>query len=533
MKKRIGTGLLGWAFACPLAAALAYVEAMRRNYTMFTAREMLLSGAFLLSLALLFGLLAGVAVGKIARIAEARHPGRGATVLRWLMAGCVVAVYMRLTAYSLLFTLVRQNMLPVPVAGAIALALAGLYWLIAGRFGAKGTNLALAVFLLVQSALWILGERALSAGGNEISRKAEANRPVYDAVRFRETPDIYCIVLESYQSRGWLEDFYGFDNSAFETALSERGFSVNPDAMANYYFTLQSLDSVFLMDHHYQLQEAGNLDGRGCRAMMSCATYNPALEILKANGYDIEYWLRMNYLYFPERAKKGGISRMLIERANPLQPLSTLVWPHEIDPNQIRSWSEYRERLLRDLPVEPGERPRFVLVKDGLIHQKTEGFPPPREEWKEFYKGLFEEPNAFVLALVDKIVSADPDAVILVFGDHGAYGLSYGWWDFAGDDPDALFAKNGMAAADIARDNLSILCAVRLGRSGEGLPSRSLVNLFRDLFVRLSGDESLAATRVADDGYSPRRNGRIWRLSKDGEPLSHFEPVEGRGPFPR
>ena len=532
MRKRIGTGLLGWAFACPLAAALAYVEAMRRNYTMFTAREMLLSGAFLLSLALLFGLFAAVVADKIARIAEAKRPGCGATVLRWLMAGCVVAVYMRLTAYSLLFTLVRQNMLPVPVAGAIALALAGLYWLIAGRFGAKGTNLALAVLLLAQSALWVLGERALSAGGNEISRKAEANRPVYGAVRFRETPDIYCIVLESYQSRGWLEDFYGFDNSAFETALAERGFSVNPDAMANYYFTLQSLDSVFLMDHHYQLQEAGNLDGRGCRAMMSCATYNPALEILKANGYDIEYWLRMNYLYFPERAKKGGISRMLVDRDNPLRPLATLVWPHEIGVNEF-SWSEYHERLLRDLPAEPGPRPRFVLLKDGLVHQKVAGYPPPRDEWKPFYRGLFANCNAFVLSLVDKIVSANPDAVVLVFGDHGAYGLSYGWWDFAGSDPDAFFAKEAVNPKDVARDNLSVLCAVRLGRSGEGLPSRSLVNLFRDLFVCLSGDEALAATRVADDGYSPRRNGRIWRLAKDGAPLAHFEPVEGRGPFPR
>lgn len=533
MKKRTGNGLLAWAFACPLAAALAYVEAMRRNYTMFTAREMLLSGAFLLALALLFGLLAGVVAGKIARIAERKRPGRGATLLRWLMAGCVVAVYMRFTAYSLLFTLVRQSMLPVPVAGAVALALAGLYWLIAERFGAKGTNLALAALILAQTALWVRGEHALASGGDAIARKTEANRPVYDAVRFRETPDIYCIVLESYQSRGWLEDFYGFDNGAFETALSERGFAINPDAMANYYFTLQSLNSCFLMDHHYQLQEAGNLDGRGCRAMMSCATYNPVLEILKANGYDIEYWLRMAYLYFPERAKKGGVSRMLVDRVNPLQPLATLVWPHEIAPEQMRDWGEYNRRILGDLPVEPGARPRFVLIKDGLIHQKTEGYPPPREEWKSFYTGLFRGPNAFVLSLVDKIVSANPDAVILVFGDHGAYGLSYGWWDFAGSDPDAFFAKEGISPTDVARDNLSILLAVRLGRSGEGLPSKSLVNLFRDLFVRLSGDEALAATRVADDGYSPRRNGRIWRLAKDGVPLAHFEPVEGRGPFPR
>lgn len=532
MKKRTGTGLLAWAFACPLAAALAYAEAMRRNYTMFTARDMLASGAFLLALALLFGLLAGVVAGKIARGAERKHPGRGAAVLRWLMAGCVVAVYMRLSAYSLLFTLVRQSMLPVPVAGALALALAGLYWLIAGRFGAKGTNLALALLLLWQAVLWVRGERVLAGGGDEIARKTEANRPVYDAVRFRETPDIYCIVLESYQSRGWLEDFYGFGNDAFETALFEKGFVVNPDALANYYFTLQSLNSVFLMDHHYQLQEAGNLDGRGCRAMMSCATYNPVLEILKANGYDIEYWLRMNYLYFPERAKKGGISRMLVDRDNPLRPLATLVWPHEIHVNEF-GWGEYHDILLRDLPVEPGPRPRFVLVKDGLTHQKTEGYPPPRETWKPFYKGLFPNANEFVLSLVDKIVSANPDAVVLVFGDHGAYGLSYGWWDFAGDDPDAFFAKEGIPPRDVARDNLSVLCAVRLGRTGEGLPSKSLVNLFRDLFVRLSGSEALAATRVADDGYSPRRDGRIWRLAKDGAPLAHFEPVEGRGPFPR
>jgi len=532
MKRRTGTGLLGWAFACLLAAALAFVEAMRRNYTMFTFRSLFLSGAFLLALALLFGLFWGVVASRIARLVEARRPGRGATCLRWLMAGGVVAVYMRLAAYSLLFTLVRKSMLPLPVAGAFVFVQAALYWLIAARFGAKGTNLALAGLILFQSALWVRGERALVFGGEAIAARLEEKRPVYDAVRFKETPDIFVIVLESYQSSAWLADYYGFDNRPFEAALAERGFVVNPAAWANYYFTLQSLSSVFLMDHHYQLQEAGNLDGRGCRAMMSSATYNPVLEILKNNGYDIEYWLRMSYLYFPERAAKGGVSRMLVDKSNPLEPLSTLVWPHVI-PHEQMAWRDYRPFLLDHLPVQPGPRPRFVLVKDGLIHQAVEGYPPPREQWKDFHVGLFEKANAFVLSLVDKIVAANPDAVVLLFGDHGAYGLSYGWWDFAGDDPDAFFAKEGVSLPDVARDNLSILGAVRLGRSGEGLPAKSLVNLFRDLFVRLSGDEALAATRVADDGYSPRRDGRIWRLVEDGKALDHFVPVEGSGPFPR
>ena len=64
-------------------------------------------------------------------------------------------------------------------------------------------------------------------------------------------PDIYFIILDSYQRADTLLDSYGYDNSAFTEGLQERGFYLASSSRSNYLNTNYSLNtSLNLMYYH-------------------------------------------------------------------------------------------------------------------------------------------------------------------------------------------------------------------------------------------------------------------------------------------
>lgn len=62
-------------------------------------------------------------------------------------------------------------------------------------------------------------------------------------------PDIYYILLDSYAREDILLDIYGFDNSAFTTALKDRGFYVADQSNTNHVSTSFSLASSLNMNY--------------------------------------------------------------------------------------------------------------------------------------------------------------------------------------------------------------------------------------------------------------------------------------------
>ena len=62
-------------------------------------------------------------------------------------------------------------------------------------------------------------------------------------------PDIYYIVLDNYPGQDVLEDFFGYDNSAFLNDLKDLGFIVPDDVLSNYPRTALSISSTLDMQY--------------------------------------------------------------------------------------------------------------------------------------------------------------------------------------------------------------------------------------------------------------------------------------------
>jgi hypothetical protein len=523
--KRCTTLYGSWLLCYLLAATLPLISCYSNNYQVFSAHQLWVSAGVLLLVVFLFstayfGL--SLVAARLLRRLFGKDRAFSDSLFDVFMSIGAAAVYLRLTLYPLTFALTRRLGLAPGVAGILLLFLFALYALIIWRLRWKGTSILLTVLVLWQGAVWVATLRN-EQGDSRTIQIPEAERESYRTVQFQTTPNIYFIVLESYHGSDWLREYYGFDNHDFTDELSRMGYSTYSNVFANYYVTVQSLYATFSMNHHFNLQDAGNMDAHGFRPLLSGGEYNPVLSILKQNGYRIEYMLEDTYLYFPELASRH-LDALMIEKSNPFHPLATLAWPHRFTD---RKAPRYRERLLESLSEKNKPKaPRFVLMKTGVYHLMTPEWPLPSDRWKEDYVGYLEKENQFLIKLCQSIQKQDPGAVVILAGDHGALGYSWGWWERTGT-PNAFFEQNGLDPIQVAKDNADVFLAIKLDRpEASPLPVRSLVNLFRELFYSLSDNPQLPATRVPDDSYSPRREGCIHRIVRDGGPLAEFERVE-------
>jgi hypothetical protein len=108
-------------------------------------------------------------------------------------------------------------------------------------------------------------------------------------------PDIYYLVLDGYARQDVLRDYFDYDNTEMIEGLRQRGFAVADQAIANYPFTLVSVNSTLNFSYLGELlgdQLAASDDQRYLRQLMQDSR---AVRLLKRAGYRIvsfesEYW---------------------------------------------------------------------------------------------------------------------------------------------------------------------------------------------------------------------------------------------------
>lgn len=96
-----------------------------------------------------------------------------------------------------------------------------------------------------------------------------------------QKPDIYFIIFDAYERADKLQALYGFDNSAFITALEDRGFQVASESRSNYLNTTYTLNTamnmMYFSDFPSNLQRNAKLNLRT----------NYVSEFLRAQGYKV------------------------------------------------------------------------------------------------------------------------------------------------------------------------------------------------------------------------------------------------------
>lgn len=197
-------------------------------------------------------------------------------------------------------------------------------------------------------------------------------------------PDVIVVILDSYNSSRSLRDLYGFDNSAFESALTKRGFVVPSAARSNYAHTFLSLASMlngrYLDAELSQIRPSSN-----DKSLLNHLLENHLLwRVLDARGY--------RFAFFPTFYALTADNR----NADLKYPS-----PSETSSEFVLVW-------LRMTPIVPLARStcRFLGCDVQLFDLTPE--PPSRIDWKLAQLGRVPDAHGPMFAFAHLLIPHEP-----------------------------------------------------------------------------------------------------------------------------
>jgi hypothetical protein len=374
--------------------------------------------------------------------------------------------------------------------------------------------------------------------------KEDARQGSVAQVRFSKKPNVYYIVPDGYPNGEALKAIFNLDATDFHERLKVSGFTIYPSTFSNYADTLASMTSLLGTDHHYYRWTVGNLEFLDARTFIVSAE-NPVVESFRNNGYQIHYVHQDEFLFssgclvdscwpMPFWGSDDFKDILVSPR---LRSLPLVARVHEAITATGGVPKDKQRRSVIQRAVE-----RFDLMSQRQIphftylHLDSPGhsFPGPQtsEQLASFRKDYgrdIQRANDEILSIVSNILTRDPNALIIVNADHGAWG--YG---------NILYTKKellvDMSDYLIGLDHLGALLAIRWPDAAPRYDQdlRTNVNLFRHIFSYLSENKDIVATKVPDDGFvwmMVEGQKVVWKVVNDGRVLEHMvevDPMTGR-----
>jgi len=354
----------------------------------------------------------------------------------------------------------------------------------------------------------------------EIRGQAQAEASLLQAAD-KTLPDIYMIVLDSYERADVLNEYYGYDNSEFIRALEERGFYVASQSHSNFLNTTYSLNTslnlVYFNDFPDTLMQNARLN----------LQTNYVSDFLRTRGYQIIVFdsgtgdsnNQYSDVFVTPPPPSAGQARLinsfeelLIRTTLGLTLLksddqaSTLNNAGEVLVSSVNNvLASGRERLAHTFTHLPDyaadDQPQFLFAHiysphipflfgpngEPLTYQNNMSmywYEPAQEDYIEQYGYQIDALNPMILATIDRILAQSTvPPVIILQSDHG----------------DDHFLNWNAPTAQGIQIRSSILNAIYLpgGESSALYPTVTSVNTFRIILNQQFGTSyPLLADRI-------------------------------------
>ncbi|MDD4876902.1 MAG: hypothetical protein PHQ86_07235 [Dehalococcoidales bacterium] len=304
-------------------------------------------------------------------------------------------------------------------------------------------------------------------------------KPINDVISDTDSPDIYYIILDSYASNDIMASL-GYDNSYFTGYLKEDGFVVEEDAFCNYPRTYISVPSILAMDY---IDDPG--DREYCyQSIQTNKVFEQAHELgykvinLSSNWSGTEKILYADENYEVPQIINNSFSSQLWG--------STLLRHFGIFPSMAeiqRKVILYQLDTLRQLPQQE-DQPRFIFAHILIPHHACALFhgngeimePNPSLTTEYVYFQHVDYINNQLEAVIDDIIGASPDSIIILQADEGISTSEF---------YNEMYSTGWVNDTKLMKQRAFILSAYYLPREIE-IPQSS-VNTFRTVFREFLG----------------------------------------------
>jgi len=327
--------------------------------------------------------------------------------------------------------------------------------------------------------------------------------------QFAQKPNVYLISFDALIPPSLAAKFLQINKTQVHQVLAEKGFRLVPNAFAEFVPTVESINSLLAMDGaYYQTTQHHN------RVFASGEAETPLYEIFRANGYRLQFIYQNLRFGHGERSSLDyfGIANQetLCRHINsPYALLGLCLAPY-------REWlathlgglfalesHPYPDFLFQRLATtirsgQPWLTVSYIFspghtAKAYRYHQEDQ-FQAFRQDW---IKTKLPEAADYLEQLTRLIQANDPQGVMVIFGDHGAYvtrGLAEGE-----AQPQAPYSP-----AEVYQDRHGVTLALYPpGFCVEEFSRQpfSTLRIGRALVKCLSGQDPLPAAFQADDRH--------------------------------
>ena len=346
-------------------------------------------------------------------------------------------------------------------------AIGTLFLLVYYVFNLKIINLLLFANIAVSAVYG--GFDNFSAANNFMISVKEVNSNNSLSIKLKEKPNIYYILCESMNSLDIAQKTYGLDKKTaddFVAFLKKNGFYVPDYVYSNATGTLKTLQTLFLMND-YVGGSKGIEDGSTLvRPMLAGSENNSLLKILKNNGYYTSSYMVEGYFGAPKGKYLDFFDVDTSTIGSVVPPTSKLIG-HILSiftGNKISYISKESKDIIESYFEQEPPRPHFMLHRPiGTAHTATEGYSVNgRKEWIESKKYLNEYYKEIesLKCLTENIIKNDPDAVIIMIGDHGAH--LYNTRATNIDELKKDLQEANISYDDFINDHFKVFAAVRM-----------------------------------------------------------------------
>jgi hypothetical protein len=272
------------------------------------------------------------------------------------------------------------------------------------------------------------------------SQKQRSARVPFNPALVRSKPNVYYLLFDEYPGYKSLKDSFAFANDSFFNYLHRQEFRVLP-VFSNYHFTLFSMSSILNMKYVDPGYIPLDVSQHDFQLRINEIREAVVVDVFKSMGYDFR-----NYSIFDVDDQHS------VADLNSFLPVHSVLITDKLLHNRlIRStgwwlrkfplWrrkylfqhevnNQYSEKMLIKTAEDKKTKPVFCYThfimphgpfyRDSLGNHNSDEQIDDEFTWtRAAFLSYVKYTNTVIRSMVDKIIAADPGAIIAVMSDHG------------------------------------------------------------------------------------------------------------------
>ncbi len=390
---------------------------------------------------------------------------------------------------------------PTPIRPVLMMLWAVIFFCLLGRM-TKYLN-ALMVMVGIISLLRLGGSLILMTQ-EQAQENMTTQTHIHDVTLVKK-PNIYLFWLESYHDFALQESVYNIDTAPMKAYLQKNNFKIYENTYSDGQATLFAFEALFSMGES-RAKPLGKLDVMSSvRSLLAGDDRNVVLKNLKDNGYLTQLTFLEHFFYVTggQRLKNLDVVNYKTNQFTVLHPIIAFIAPSfrtQLFLTHRGSLAE-QVKFFTENGLQSG-KPFFLTFKGGASHTPVTGYTyEDAATWlaPSGYPALMKAANKELIQIVDGIIERDPQALIILMGDHGSLRFGPLWRGKSVSQFKKQAEAAGIEYKDSVDDIFNVHLSIRLPDGdmydlAQG-HYMSQVNLFTHIFAYLSNNPEVLKTR--------------------------------------